>query len=493
MIALAALPLLWPPIPPLTDVPGHMGAYRVMLGGGGPAIDQAFAFRWEPIGYLGGEIAVRALAPLFGLELSVKLMMIAIPMATVAGALWVSREAHGRVQPLALLALPLAYNLAFQMGFVNYTLAMAMMLNALALWMRLGRLGHLRMRASLFVPLSVLVWLGHFFAWVVLGLLAFCVELMRERSAGRGWIAAAWHAGLGCLPLSLPFLMFLRWQPGGTSAQDYWSSLARKPVWLTSALRDRWAAFDILSIGAIVAAIYAGLRFPAFRRSPELLAGAAGLFLLFLVMPFSAAYADARLLPFVLMIAILAIGTSQDMPASRQRTLAALALSFVVVRMGAGTVSLLIESRDWERHLRALDHLPRNTRVAAFVMNSCTTPWTMERLNHLPSMAIVRRGSFTNDQWSFGGTGTLKIRAKGIVNYDSDPSQMVTRNGCLDSRSLDQALARLPRTRFDHVWLIGAEGFQPAMIPWLVPLWADRGDFLFRIDPARLSDRPQSN
>jgi len=464
-----------------------------MLGGVSPALEQAFAFRWELIGYLGGEIAVRVLAPLLGLELSVKLLMIAIPMATVAGALWLSREAHGRVQPLAILALPLAYNFAFQMGFVNYTLAMAMMLNALALWMRLGRFGRLRTRAALFVPLSFAIWLAHFFAWIVLGLVLFCAELTRERSSRRGWILSAWYAGIACLPLSLPFLMFLHWEPGSSSEQDFWNSLLRKPVWLTSALRDRWAAFDILSVGLIIAAIYAGLRFSVFRRSPELLAGAGGLFLLFLIMPFGAAYADARLVPFVLMLAVLAIGTSAKMPASRQQLIVVLVLAFVVVRTAAGTVSLALENRNWDRHLESLHHIPRASRVATFVMNSCTTPWTMERLNHLPSMAIVRRDSFTNDQWSFGGNGTLKIRAQGIEGFDSDPSQMVTPSGCLDSRTLAQALARLPRTHFDYVWIIGAEGFQPLAFPWLAPAWVDNGDFLLRIDRRRLSDPPFSN
>ena len=31
LILLSALPLLWPDVPPLLDLPGHMGRYRVQL------------------------------------------------------------------------------------------------------------------------------------------------------------------------------------------------------------------------------------------------------------------------------------------------------------------------------------------------------------------------------------------------------------------------------------------------------------------------------
>ena len=52
---IAIVPLLWPEIPPLVDLPGHMGRYRVQL----TALDQApwlaewYNFEWSLIGNLG--------------------------------------------------------------------------------------------------------------------------------------------------------------------------------------------------------------------------------------------------------------------------------------------------------------------------------------------------------------------------------------------------------------------------------------------------------
>ena len=114
VILMAAVPLLYPPVPPLVDVLGHMGRYRVELDvGHSPWLQQYYGFRWAAIGNLGGDILVKLFGPLIGLEPAVKLIALIIPPLTVAGLLWVASEVHGRVPPTALFALPFAYGLPF--------------------------------------------------------------------------------------------------------------------------------------------------------------------------------------------------------------------------------------------------------------------------------------------------------------------------------------------------------------------------------------------
>src|SRR2546423_10635082 len=113
-IVLATVPLLYPPIPPLIDLPGHMGRYRVELDGGhSPWLQQYYAFHWAPIGNLGVDLLVRLIPPLVGLELAVKVAVVAIPALTVAGLLWVAREVHGRIPPTAYFAIPFVYGHPF--------------------------------------------------------------------------------------------------------------------------------------------------------------------------------------------------------------------------------------------------------------------------------------------------------------------------------------------------------------------------------------------
>src|SRR5438445_2972093 len=165
-IVLATVPLLYPPIPPLVDLLGHMGRFRVELDGGhSPWLQQYYAFRWAPIGNLGVDLIVCLIAPLVGFEPAVKLVVVAIPALTVAGMLWVAREVHGRIPPTAFFAIPFVYGHPFLYGFLNFALSMALALLAFGLWLRLGSLGRTRLRAALFVPISLIVYFAHAFGW----------------------------------------------------------------------------------------------------------------------------------------------------------------------------------------------------------------------------------------------------------------------------------------------------------------------------------------
>ncbi len=145
--ALAAVPLLYPPIPPLVDLFGHMGRYRVELDlGHSPWLQHYYGYHWAAIGNLGVDLLVMPLGQLIGLEPAVKLIVLAIPPLTAAGFLWVAREVHGRIPPTAFFALPFIYGYPFLFGFVNFALSVALAFLAFGLWLRLGRLERTRLR-----------------------------------------------------------------------------------------------------------------------------------------------------------------------------------------------------------------------------------------------------------------------------------------------------------------------------------------------------------
>ncbi|MDO7841517.1 glycosyltransferase family protein [Sphingomonas immobilis] len=493
VIVLSAVPLLWPTIPPLTDLPGHIGRYRVMLGTDAATLDAWYRFAWRPIGYLGVDLSVAALAPLLGLEPATKLIVILIPVLTVTGILWLSKEAHGRVQPTVLFALPYAYNLAFLYGFANYTLAMALALNAFALWLRMGR-GDWRVRAAVFVPLACVIWTAHLFGWLCLGVVIFSAEVARQRAAAHGWPQAMLRAGIACLPLALPVLMFLGWHPGSGGASDWLESLRLKPGWLVMVLRDRWQIFDVACAILIALLLHRAFRDARVKSAPMLLAAAIGMLALFVAMPFGAAYADMRIAPYVIILALLSIRIGPKISGRERRLVAAIGLAFFLVRTAATTASFAIESADWDRHLAALNHVPRGARVVAFVANSCDQPWRMARSGHLPGMAIARRAAFSNDQFDAeSGTALMTVTAPGIAGFAHDPSQIVMDAPCPQSpefRTLDQALTQLPRDRFDMVWLITPPPGFATRTAGLRPVWSDGRDFLFAI-PHRGLSQPQ--
>ena len=161
MILLAFVPLLYPPVPPLVDLLGHMGRYRVELDlADSPDLQRNFtAFEWHLIGNLGVDLLIVPLAKLFGLELAVKLIVMTIPPLTVAGFLWVAREVHDRLPPTASFALPFAFGHPFLFGFVNLRAGDGVGLPRVRPVAAARAAGRTRLRALLFVPIRFVIFI----------------------------------------------------------------------------------------------------------------------------------------------------------------------------------------------------------------------------------------------------------------------------------------------------------------------------------------------
>ncbi len=488
---LAALPLVWPDVPPLVDLPGHMARYRVQLSHDSvPWLKDWYDFRWSLIGNLGVDLLVEPLAPIFGLELSVKLIMLTVPPLIAVGFLWIAREVHGRIPATALFALPLAYSYPFHFGFINFALSMALALNAFALWLRLARTGHLRLRAILFVPIGAIIWVTHTFGWGVLGVLAFSAELIRQHDKQQGWVKPWFHAVLHCLPLAPPALLMIAWRSGHVTGQTGdWFNWRAKISWMTMVLRDRWMPFDIASVAILYLILFKGFRDPNIQYSRNL--GLSALFLLavFILLPrivFGSAYADMRLAPFLIGIAVIAIRPRPGLSIRGTATLAAAGLAFFGVRTAATTVSFAMYDQAYDRELAALDTLPQGARLISFVGETCYNEWTMTRLQHIPGMALVRNLAYSNDQWSMPGAQLLTVRYGAPRGFNHDPSQIVTDVKCPREwwRPIAVSLAKFPRKSFDYVWLISPPPYDRRLETGLTEVWRSGSSALFRIDHA---------
>ncbi|WP_254602667.1 hypothetical protein [Sphingomonas bacterium] len=496
MTLLATVPLWWPTIPPLVDLPGHMGRYRVELAWAShPELARWYDFRWSLIGNLGIDLLIIPVAKLFGLETGVKLIVIAIPALTVAGLLWIAREVHGRIPATALFALPLAYSYPFQFGFVNFALAMALALLLFAWWLRLARQERLAFRAAVFVPLSCLLWLCHTFGWGTLGVLAFSAEMIRQhdrlKDGGDGhWLASWIRAGLGCLPLALPLVLMVVWRTGdhvsGQTAD--WFDWDAKLHWVTMVLRDRWRPFDLAGMAVMGAVLVAGLADRRLQYSRNLGLSAAFLIAVFVLLPrivFGSAYADMRLAPFALAIALIAIRPRPGLAFRHAAGFAAVGLVFFGVRLAGTAASYWLYDRSTTQALTALDHLPAGARVVSFVGRRCVDDWAYTRLEHVPALLLERKLAYSNDQWSMAGAQQLTTRYTAAKGFAHDPSQIVTDRKCQREwwRPVDRALTRFPRDAFDYVWMLDPPPYDPALASGLTPIWrGERRSVLYRVD-----------
>ncbi len=491
LVLLSAVPLLWPALPPLSDLPGHMGRWHIAMAlPTSPDLQRYYDYRWALIPNLGMDLLVPALAHLFPFEVATKLAVIAIPMLTVAGLLLAAREAHGRVPPTAMFAVPLAYAWPFQFGFVNFALSQALAFCALALWIRLGRQDRLVLRALLFVPIACVLWISHSFGWGLFGLMAAGADVARVRASGRGWPASLVMAAVQCVSLGVPMIAMITAAASGQGAgglgagglgADDWLNLTVKTMWLLSLFRDRWQWFDLLSLLTVIGVLYAALRSRRMGFSPLL--GLPALLCLgaFVVLPrllMGGAYVDMRIAPAGMMLALIAIRPTD---VAQSRTLALLAVAFVLIRLTGDTVSFVERSSEQQRELAAIDHIPRGAAVLSLVARPCSGVWTDLRRDHLPGLAIVRRDAFSNEQWAIEGQQALQIRYAIAAPYTADPGQSVYPSICADIGSdFKTTIAQFPRAAFTHVWTIG---FAPgaAKAADLRVIWTNGQSTLYRV------------
>ena len=86
----------------------------------------------------------------------------------------------------------------------------------------------------------------------------------------------------------------------------------------------------------------------------------------FVILPrivFGSAYADMRLVPYLIAVALLAIRFRGAPDRTTAQVLAVLGLLFFAVRIGSNTLSLGMAANDQRAKLTALDHVPDGARV----------------------------------------------------------------------------------------------------------------------------------
>ena len=443
LILISAVPLLYPSIPPLVDLLGHMGRYRVELDlASSPWLKDYYGFHWAAIGNLGVDILIIPLGKIFGLELAVKLIVLAIPPMTVAGFLWVAREVHGRIPPTALFALPFAYGHPFMFGFVNFALSMALAFLAFGLWLRLARLGRLRLRAILFVPISLIVFFTHTFGWGVLGLLCFSAEAVRQHDSGKGWFRSGLNAALHASVMALPLLFMLVWRSaahGGKTGD--WFDLEPQ-VAMSSSRRCGTAGSGSTSAAIGVTDPGDGRSRCGSRRltfSRNLVFSALVLFAGFMLLPYHGVQLRLRRhAADPLRDRGPAPGdplSSRDKAADWRDVLAVLGLAFFSSRIVGNDRQPGDRGGGPGGEARALDHVPMGARVLSLVGEGCGNNWRLPRNVHLGAMTIVRRHGFIG--WLQPPTIALSMSAalaQTCIGH-ADRRQQIRDQQCVDDET----------------------------------------------------------
>ncbi|SFG05716.1 hypothetical protein SAMN05518801_106180 [Novosphingobium sp. CF614] len=482
----ATLPVLFVATPPMSDALGHMGRYAIQTGlEQAPWLAPYYSFHWKPIGNLGADILIEMLAPLCGVERGTMVIVVLTQFIAASAILSLSRALHGRITPFAIFALPLIYSVPFNFGFLNFSLSMALALHAFRLWLALDGPEKATLRATVFVPLSLLLWLCHTFGWIFLGLLCTAHGIAQLRETGRSVRQRFTDILSHCAPLLAPLLPMLAWRSATSDAGiSGWFSLYDKAFWAIGFLRLEWSTLDRLSAAMLILVVYYGVRSSevALNRTMAY-AALLGLFA-YVILPkqvFGSFYADMRLAPYVVAVSLLALRPARH-GGRAPALLWAAAIGFLVFRLILTGAVYLERERDLERHMAALTVIPKGARLATLVRQPCIADWDMPWLTHMGGLAIARKHVFSNDQWATPGMNLLSVHYPAAGSYTVDDSELIFPDHCArPDETLDHAIANLPLAAFTHVWVVG---FPPGRIPrrpGLVTVWASQDAVVFKV------------
>lgn len=460
-ICLASIaPLLLVDLPPLVDLYGHLGRYAVQTDlANRPEIQPYYSFEWKLIGNLGADLLVQALHGWLGLETSVRVIVMAIQFLGAAGILLMCRAVHGRITPFAFFALPLLYGFPFNYGFLNFALAMALGMLAFTVWLHLCRKQR-RIWARLWLGgVGAAIWVCHTYGWAFLGVLCTSTALAESLKARETPLATFRRLLSACWPLLLPLVPMLLWRAdaGGSETGGWFVHL--KILWLISPLRTKWFVLDFTSLLVVYALIYLAARSKQVEFDRSLGIAAALCFACFLALPmcvFSSMFADMRLMPYVLILALLAISVDRLEPRKLQ-LLGLVAFAFFAGRTGTTGLAYIAQDREIAAALPATEAIPKGARVAFLVVKPCEVEWQLPVLDHLGGVALARRSVFVNDQWQQPGVNLLDVHYAAARSFDQDPSQMVLPDGCDNPQypNFTPLMRQFPRNAFTHVWIIG--------------------------------------
>ncbi|QNE31877.1 hypothetical protein F1C10_07975 [Sphingomonas sp. NBWT7] len=479
MALLALLPFLAARLPSMTDLPGHIGRYAVMLDRGAtPSLETYYDFHWRLVGNLGADLGVLLFGWL-GAERAAWLVSAVIAPLTIGGIAAVSRALHGRVQPGAVAAACFAMANPLMFGFVNYCLSLALAWWSFALWIRLRD----RRATTALAPLTLAAtgtWLAHAMGWGVLALLVGGFEL--ERLARRRTRAALVDAVVRALALVPPIALTLAWRGDG-GALFAWGDdlLVRKAMNWIVVLRGEAKWIDLATPALLALAMLVAWRRHAidWRLGIGALLSALACF----AMPttlFGSWGADERLAPAAVTAALLSLRWR----GSRRGALAIIALAATLFALRTTMIA-----RDWHRldqayasHLRALDRVPHSARIHAVVLQDrCHTAWQSTAYTHFASLAIGRRGALVNSQWLLPGAALLTVRTTGDPELGHDPSQMVDGFDCAGPipQPLAARLAQLRTGEWDFLWVLATRNVDAW--PGHTPVFRDANSALYRL------------
>jgi len=179
LTAIAAIPIILHPWPPISDYINHLARmYVIATANSDPDLARFYEVDWQLIPNLMMDLIVPLLARVMNIYLAGQIYTIGCFALILSGTVALHRQLYGRWSALPLIAAPLLYNNVFLVGTMNYVFGIGLALWAMVAWIRLRESSAL-LRLSVSTLFVLALYLCHLFAVGVYGLALLAYELRR--------------------------------------------------------------------------------------------------------------------------------------------------------------------------------------------------------------------------------------------------------------------------------------------------------------------------
>lgn len=462
--AVAAVPVLTQPSPPLADYINHLARmHAITVLDSDPLLAKFYELKWAVIPNLIMDLIVPPLDRFMGIYLAGKVFLIAIFVVTLSGTLALNRALYGYWSALPLIAFPLLYNGVLLVGVMNYLFGIGVALWALAGWVALReRAWPWRYTVSLGAVL--VLFFCHLFCVGLYGLGLFAFELHRLWGARR---APERARNLEFAAAGIPFLIVLPLlyvSPTLTLAtQNYWEA-GGKIEGLTLVVT---MYYDIVAFALAAIVITAGLwavrhRVLKFHPVGWFIVVVGGL--TYLAMPrvlFASYLADQRL-PIGLAFMVVACLHLELRSSFVRRGFAIVLLLLLAVRVGEVQVVWGQLSQGIANFKKSVNGIAPGSRVLVVYADRATGDDVREfGYIHAACFAMIERSSLVTTAFTVRGKQILQVRNEYrhiVDDEDGTPPQLseMLLAADLEGDEIDHYWDGWPR-QFDYVYVLFTE------------------------------------
>src|SRR5947199_1469688 len=511
LAAIASIPIVLYPWPPLSDYINHLARMHVIATiGSDPNLALFYQIEWQVIPNLMMDLIVPILQRVMNVYLAGQAYTIMTFVLILSGTLALNRQLYRHWSVLPLIAFPLLYNNVFLVGTMNYLFGIGLALWALTSWVALReRAVALRLAVSTLFVLAL--FFCHLFAVGVYGLGLLAFELQRLLGLRwRGPLAVDGPAKPGLPPWldfivsGLPFLPvvpLLLMSPTWTLRWDFTWELSGKVNGLLFVIEvySRSATFFLATIVAIAAVFAARHRALQFHPFGWMLLAVGGITYLALPRVLSDTYMADQRLPIALAFMIIAC--------------AHLDLRDEFVRRGFATVLVLLLAvrafevqgvwRDLSRGTASFRDSVRQIERRSQVLVAYADPDNGDNvrelwLMHAACLAIIERSALVTTAFTVLGKQVLHVRRNYRDRVDTEDGTPPSIRQLLSSAELtdwdDPPYWARWATEYDYLYILFTDrDYANPDATRLTPVFAGNRFVLYQINGPQMAGAPKSH